>query len=128
MRSRLKHILTFGLAAIFLVSVVFCCCFIKPAQAAEKNVPACHKSASAKETKTSHDPKDCECCKTRIQAERALLQGIDLKPVSFTLFSVDIFALPQLVYHNNLAFDYGNSLPSAAFDTPLYISFHNFRI
>ena len=126
MRIGLKKISILALTAVFFTSVILCCCLTKTTQADEPNVPACHKTTDTK--KTSHNANDYGCCKSKFQADHAIVVSLNITPAALELVSLEPVSDSHPILKNKLDLAYLDGPPGLTSNTPLYISFHNFRI
>lgn len=119
----LSKIFSVFLVVSLIMAVSFCCC-IKEALAKQTH-SCCHKSSS-KESQPCHT-KEHICPKLVSSFGDQTIDTVKVNLQSFTVdySAVQIAAVAQ-VEHSTQSFVH--SPPGSASKTPLYISFHNFRI
>ena len=128
MKRSLLKIVTFALIPTLSLATVLCCnlSFIKTAQASTPAMPACH----AHKAKASVPVKgNCECCKTK-QLQADLPTKMSFDPVQVIIGQMSLLGSFQksLFFKDEFNLAYLNGPPGPIAQTPLHISFHNFRI
>lgn len=107
MKFNIKKLSILGLAGVFIVSAMLCCCFTNQVEAKEP-VPSCHQTAQ--DSDSSNKTEECECdqsfatLKEYTQTKDALQQiatiSLDqLHSRNFYISSeVDAYQAPPLIY------------------------------
>ena len=121
MKLNIKKLSILGLAGIFLLSAMLCCCLTNIVEA-EEPTPSCHQTTH--ESGSSESTKECGCDHSVTTVQKATFLKNTLVQISTIvldqLFSdystisakIDVYQAPPLVYDTS----------------PLYIRHSNFRI
>ena len=121
MRPNLKKISIAGLAAIFLISMIACCCLTNTVEAQEP-VPSCHQTTQ--DTESSQSTEECDC-------EQSLAMVKETTPLKASFLQIATISLDQS--SGNYSFISTKTgayqAPPQFYDTsPLYIKHSTLRI
>lgn len=130
MKLTIKKLSIFGLAGIFLLSAMLCCCFTDTVQAKE-SAPSCHSTENSSQDDRASQSDDCDCKykdSFLTQQNAPTAKYIAGAPLSLKNISMLNGAIGEIFQNPILTLAIQGPPKASAYSIPIYLQNSNLRL